>query len=116
MKRLTEKAEDEEIKASLDWDITRLSARTDPVELDPERAAGYAGAYKPRRLTYEDGRLYYQRGDNPRIEAIPVDQDTFVFEEYDFFMLDVETDGEGNPTALVGHYRDGRSDRTPRTE
>ncbi len=50
------------------------------------------------------------------IAAIPVDQDSFVLDEYDFFVLEVETDNEGNPTALVGHYRDGRTDRTLRTE
>jgi C-terminal processing protease CtpA/Prc len=116
LRRLGEKTEDEEMKAALDWDIKRLSARTEPVTLDPERAAQYAGTYGPRQLTYEDGRLYYQRGDNPRIQAIPIDQVTFVFDEYDFFMLEVETDEDGKPTALIGHYRDGRTDRSARSE
>lgn len=88
----------------------------DPVNIDPGIATRYAGDYAPRRLTYEGGNLYYQRGDNPRIRALPAGSEKFVFGEYDFFMLEVETDADGNPTALVGHYRDGRTDRTPRTE
>jgi C-terminal processing protease CtpA/Prc len=116
LKKLADAATDDERKTDLGWDIKMLKARTEPVELDAELAKRYAGTYGPRILLYEDGEIYYHRAERPKLKAIPISQDTFVFDEYDFFMLQVETDDQGNPTALVGLYRDGRADRNPRTE
>jgi hypothetical protein len=116
LRKLTEQAPDEQRRAELEWDSKILQARIEPVTLDPAMGEKYAGVYGPRTLTYEDGELYYQRVDRPRLRAIPVTQDTFVFDEYDFFMLQVELGPDGNPTALIGLYRDGRSDRNERSE
>jgi hypothetical protein len=116
LKKLADAATDDERKRSLEWDIKMLTAKIDPMELDPAVAQRYAGVYGPRILLYENGEIYYQRVERPKLKAIPISQDTFVFDEYDFFMLQVEMDAQGNPTALIGLYRDGRTDRDPRSE
>jgi len=116
LKKLADAATDDERKTALEWDIKLLKAKTEPVELAPGVAERYAGAYGPRTLLNENGEIYYQRVERPKLRAIPISQDTFVFDEYDFFMLQVELDKEGNPVALIGIYRDGHTDRDPRTQ
>jgi len=116
LKKLAEKATDEEKRRGLEWDLKMLSGKINPVELDAGAAVKYVGVYGPRTLTYENGELYYQREERPRLKAIPVSQDIFIFDEYDFFMLQVEMDEHGNATALIGIYRDGHTDRSPKTQ
>ena len=116
LKKLADAATDDESKTALEWDIKLLKAKTEPVELAPGVAERYAGVYGPRTLLNENGEIYYQRVERPKLRAIPISQDTFVFNEYDFFMLQVEMDEQGNPVALIGIYRDGHTDRDPRTE
>lgn len=115
LKQQAGKTADDEKRMSLEWDIKMLKAKIEPVELDAALAQRYAGAYGPRTLLYEKGEIYYKREERPKLRAIPISQDTFVFDEYDFFMLQVEMDERGNPIALIGLYRDGRTDRNPRT-
>jgi hypothetical protein len=45
---------------------------------------------------------------------IPMTGTTFMFEEIDGFKLEIELNGAGNPVAALGHYREGRIDRTDR--
>jgi hypothetical protein len=116
LKGLKEKAEDEEDRRALTWGITLMEARLNPVEVDAEKAEKYAGGYGPRNIIFEDGQLYYHRQDRPKLRMIPASETLFTFAEYDFFMLEVETDAGGNPTALVGHYSNGRTDRNPRDD
>ena len=47
---------------------------------------------------------------------IPVSDNLFCFEEYDFFKLQIETNDSGEPVALIGIYNNGRTDRSPRDE
>jgi hypothetical protein len=116
LKKLAYKATDDEKKRDLEWDIKMLNAKIEPVELDAAIAQRYAGVYGPRALLFEDGEIYYKREERPKLRAVPISQDTFIFDEYDFFMLQVEMDEHGNPIALIGLYRDGHTDRSPRTE
>jgi hypothetical protein len=116
LKKLADAAPDDDRRKALDWDIRMLKAKVEPIELDPALAQRYAGAYGPRTLLCEDGEIYYKREERPKLKAIPISEDTFVFEEYDFFMLQVEMDEEGSPTALIGLYREGHTDRSPRSE
>jgi C-terminal processing protease CtpA/Prc len=114
LKALAEKSTDEESRQALNWDITLLDARLNPVEIAPAKAEKYAGTYGPRTIIFDDGQLYYQRQDRPRLRMIPATETLFTFAEYDFFMLEVEVDAAGNPIALIGHYSGGQTDRNPR--
>ncbi len=114
IKKLAAKETDEDIKASLEWTIPIMQACNSPVTLDPALMASYAGKYGPRTITFEDGKLYYQREGRPKYEMIPMSQDTFVFKELDYFRLKMVKDDQGNVTQLEGQYSDGQRDTSPR--
>ena len=44
----------------------------------------------------------------------PMTETMFVFEEIDFFRLEVVLDDNGNPTMLRGHYDNGSTDESKR--
>ncbi|UCF05591.1 MAG: S41 family peptidase [bacterium] len=114
MKALHEKAGRPEIRAGLEGAIARLEALRSPAQIDPELMKRYEGVYGPRRITLENGKLFYQREGRPRYEMIAISDVLFCFREIDYFRLKVELDEEGNPDALVGLYDGGHTDRTPR--
>lgn len=114
LEKLAGKAGEGPERARLLWDIDRLKAMTNEVEIDADIMRKYAGTYGPRKLTLENGALYYRRSQGPRMKMIPMTETTFMFEELDGFKLEIELDGAGNPVAALGHYREGRVDRTDR--
>ncbi|MBD3401393.1 hypothetical protein GF420_00750 [candidate division GN15 bacterium] len=115
LKKLREDAKDPNQAFALDWTVTGLDAKLNPVSVDPELLATYAGEYGERRLWVEDGSLWYQRGDNPKMKAQPMSETLFWFDEVDFFRLEVVTDMSGNPIRLVGHYDNGHTDESPKS-
>ena len=114
VKALRDRAEDEQEIAELDWTIGGLEVRLRTPDVEPALLASYSGVYGDRTLEFEDGVLYYQRENRPKLRAIPMSENLFWFEEYDFFRLEVVVD-DGNPIKLVGHYRQGHKDESPRT-
>jgi hypothetical protein len=114
LKALKKLAESEEADPDLAWDIERLEAMNETVELDAGLMRAYAGHYGPRSITLEDGALYYQRGQGPKVRMVPMSETTFMFEEIDYFKLEIEMDTAGTPVAVIGHYRQGQVDRSPR--
>jgi hypothetical protein len=114
LKKLAEDTEEGPGRTQLMWDIERLEAKAKPVELSEDTMRKYAGTYGPRVITLESGALYYQRNQGPILRMVPMTETTFMFEEIDRFKLEIELDEMGEPAAIVGHYREGRTDRTPR--
>jgi hypothetical protein len=47
---------------------------------------------------------------------IPLSETMFVFEELDYFRLEVVVGSDDVPTMLRGHYEGGRVDTSERTE
>ena len=68
------------------------------------------GQYGPRVVKREGDALTYQRGENPAMTMIPMGDDTFCFDEIDWFRVRFERDGQGKVTRLVGLYDSGRRD------
>ncbi len=115
LKKLQEKEDDQEILAYYQWTIEGLEAKFNPVSLDAKLLKSYTGIYGPRKISMEDGKLIYQRGEGPRMEMIPMNENTFWFTEIDYFRLEVITDN-GKAVALVGHYDNGRTDRNEKSK
>ncbi|HOW25328.1 MAG TPA: S41 family peptidase [Bacteroidales bacterium] len=110
---LARKTEDEKQKEAYKWISERLNAQLTPVILDTKLLEKYTGTYGPRIITFENGSLYYQREGRPKYKMIPVSETLFMFDELDYFMLEVIVEN-GRATALIGHYDDGRTDRNER--
>jgi len=94
--------------------IDYKNATMHPVTLSPEVMDKYVGVYGPRTIMLENGKLYYQRVDRPKYEMIPMSENTFVFDDLDYFRLRVDTDDNGNVVSLTGMYDNGRTDVSPK--
>ncbi|UCC73430.1 MAG: S41 family peptidase [Gemmatimonadota bacterium] len=116
LRKIRENETDEGRLYALDWHIEGLEAQLNPVTIDPEVLASYAGTYGPRTLTFADGELWYHRAGRPRRHAIPMTERLFRFEDIDYFRLEVVVDESGNPLKLVGHYDNGYTDESVRSE
>lgn len=112
---LAKKTGDEKQKEAYAWISQRLNAKLNPVTLDTKLLEKYTGIYGPRAITFEIGSLYYQREGRPKYKMIPVNDTLFMFDELDYFMLEIIVENE-KATALVGHYDDGRTDRNERSK
>jgi hypothetical protein len=114
--KLREGEDDEDRAFTLDWAMEGLRAKLEPVEVDAATLESYAGEYGPRRLWVEDGALHYQREDGPTRRALPMNETLFRFEDLDYFRLEVVLDDAGAPIKLVGHYNNGHTDESPRSD
>jgi len=114
LKKLRDKATDEERKQSLAWQVEWLEALMNPTELSQATMQAYVGSYGPRKILLEDGKLYYQREDRPKVLMIPMNEDTFCYEDIEYFRLKVITGDNGAVIAVEGHYDNGRVDRNAR--
>ena len=112
-KRL-EKEEDKEIRQSVEWTINGLKAKQNPVKIDEKTLKLYVGVYGPRKITLENGELYYQRENRPKMKMVPMKEDLFMFDDIDYFR--VKFIKEGNKVvALEGNYDNGRTDRNDKS-
>lgn len=102
-------------KFCIDWAIDGARARLEPVTIDEALLINYAGEYGERKITYEDGELFYQRT-GPKYRLIPLKKNLFALEGLDYFRIEIKTDKKGKATELAGIYDNGRKDISRRTE
>jgi hypothetical protein len=112
---LMETEENEDILNSLKWASQGLEAKIHPVKLDEKTMQLYAGTYGPRTISFEDGKLYYQRTERPKMLMKPITKDTFGFDEVPYFRLKVIMEN-GKSVAVEGHYDNGNVDRNERSK
>ena len=112
---LAERAGDEEGKRSLVWLREGLQATLAPFAAGDAALRAYAGSYGPRRITLENGALYYQREGRPKFKLVPMADALFVAPDLDYFRVAFERDANGKVTRIVGIYPDGRRDTNDRT-
>ncbi|NTV80818.1 MAG: serine hydrolase [Candidatus Aminicenantes bacterium] len=114
---LQAREEKADLKA-IQWDLDYLRAAEQPQSLGEADMSKLAGEYEARRITVQDGRLFYFREGGSAPEPRPLlalSKDTFFIKGTVWFKFQVEFDGEGRPVKLVGFYDDGRRDETKRT-
>lgn len=80
-----------------------------------ENLQAYAGVYGERKLIFEEGKLYYQNGNQPGREMIPVSDELFIFEGLDFFRIRIIIEND-KVIAIDGVYSDGDVMRYFRSE
>jgi hypothetical protein len=112
---LMKSEENEDIRADLQWAHDGLKAKLEPVKLSESTLKKYTGTYGPRTITFEDGSLYYQREDRPKMKMIPISETVFSFKELDYFRLGIIME-DGKAVAVKGMYEGGRTDRNERTK
>lgn len=107
---IAEKTTDPAHKTELEFARGVMEDRRKPVTLSAAELQAFAGDFGPRKITVEDGALWYQRGNGRRQRLQPVGQDRFLVGDLDDFRLRFERDAGGNVTRLIGLYPDGREE------
>lgn len=115
LEKLSENEQDEKIKYGIEWAIVGLKAKLEPITLDETTMKKYVGVYGPRKLTLENGNLYYQRDDRQKMKMIPIKEDLFMFNEIDYFRLKIIIEN-GKAVAVEGMYDSGRTDRNDKSQ
>jgi hypothetical protein len=114
LEKLIKNETDEEAKLGLKWVHEGLKAKLNPVLIDEKTMKSYVGVYGPRKITLENGELFYQREDRPKMKMIPMNEDTFMFDDIEYFRLKVILEN-GKAVAVEGHYDNGRTDQNNKT-
>ena len=99
----------------INWAIDAARARLEPVTIDEDILKKYVGHYGERKITHENGGLFYQRT-GPKYRLIPLKENLFALEDLDYFRIEIKLDKKGNVTELVGIYDDGRKHVSKKTK
>jgi hypothetical protein len=113
-KKLAEKEKDPTFKASYSWSHEAYKTKLNPVTVDIALLQSYVGTYGPRKITLEDGSLFYQRGKGLKMKMIPIAEDCFMFDEIGYFRLRFIKEGK-RVVAVEGYTVTGPTDRHPAT-
>ena len=110
--KLYESEKNELIKSLFKWSIDGLKAKLEPVLVDENVLKTYIGSFGQRKITFEDGILYYQREGKPKYKLIPITENYFILDGIDYFRIKFLKEGN-SINAIEGHYDDGRIDISP---
>lgn len=100
----------EDLHAFYEWPLAELSLKTNPVTLDSKTLKTFAGNYGPRMVTFENDKLFYQRGSGTKYELFPYSPHEFMLKGNDSFRIRFVSEGN-KITALQGLYDNGRTDK-----
>jgi hypothetical protein len=114
VEKLAAKATDPERKTAYDWILNGLRAKTNPVTVDAKTLKTYVGVYGERKVTLENGVLFYQRT-GPKYRLIPMSQTLFALDGLDYFRVEFVVK-DGKAIEIVGLYDNGEKDSSPRTK
>lgn len=114
LRKLSETAVEKEVKEKYQWALDGVLAICEPVSLPEDVLQAYVGNYGTRDVHFEDGVLYYQYKKRTKRRMLPVREDYFVIEYYDFFRVRFTKD-KGKITSLEEIFTDGSVVRNTRT-
>jgi CubicO group peptidase (beta-lactamase class C family) len=107
--------ENEAAEANIVWARQSIEARQNPIEIPAETLTTYAGQYGPRRVSYEQGTLYYQREENPRYRLYAITSDIFGLDGLGYFRVRFAAAEGGQIDRLVGLLVSGSEDVSERS-
>jgi len=116
LKKLKEKAGEEGRAFTLQWAIDGLEAKLHPITVEPEKLTSCVGVYGPRVITFENGLLYYQREERPKMVLTPMAEDLFMVGDIEYFRIRIVRDNDGRAIALDGMYDNGNIDNSLRSD
>lgn len=97
--------------------IASLNARLAPINLSSAELNAYAGDYTDREFRIDADRLMYRRiGVSDFRPLLCVEKDQFIIEGVDGFILEFDRNPSDNIIAVSGHYAQGHSDRSVRSD
>ncbi len=112
--KLAAKASDPRTKAEYEWLQAELRAKANPPKVDETALKGCVGVYGERKITLENGSLYYQRT-GTKYRLVPLSPTLFAPQGLDYFRVEFVVK-DGQAVELIGLYDDGRREPSPRTK
>lgn len=112
---LISKNTDERLQSYYEWPIAELKVKKNPVSLTAKQLKAFVGAYGPRNITYEHGKLFYQREGRTKFELYPYSNHEFMLVGLDNFRIKFLSEGN-KVMALQGLYDNGHSDKSVRSK
>ncbi len=114
LEKLAAKTSDPERKSEFDWVLVGQKAKLNPPPVGDKTLRTYVGAYGERKITLENGVLYYQRT-GPKHRLFPLTETLFAVEGSDYFRVEFLVK-QGKAVELIGLYDNGEREPSPRTE
>jgi len=114
VEKLAAKTTEPEKKAEYDWILAGIQARQNPPRLDPKVLKTYVGLYGERKVTFENGSLFYQRT-GPKYRLMPLTATLFALDGLDSFRIEFVVK-DGRAVELTGLYDNGERQPSPRTK
>jgi hypothetical protein len=114
VEKLAAKATEPQRKAEYEWILAGEKARQDPPSIDEKTLKAYAGVYGERKVTFENGALFYQRT-GPKYRLVPLTKTLFGVEGLDYFRAEFVVK-DGRAVEIIGIYDNGDRDSSPRTK
>jgi C-terminal processing protease CtpA/Prc len=110
LEKLAETNKSENAQAIYSWVKEGLKAKEQVLDLTQEQLQSYVGNYGPRKVSFENGSLYYQRGEGNKYKLVPMAAHKFMIAEVQSFRVQFDHEKD-KVVALVGKYDNGHSDR-----
>ncbi|MGZ5515775.1 MAG: S41 family peptidase [Candidatus Aminicenantales bacterium] len=114
VEKLAGKATDPDRKAEYEWILAGEKAKQNPPRVDAKTLKTYAGEYGERKITFENGALFYQRT-GPKYRLVPLTATLFALDGLDNFRIEFVIK-DGKAVELMGLYDDGERQPSPRTK
>ena len=118
VEKLAAKASDPQRKSEYEgiraWLAAGMSAKANPPRVAEKTLKTYVGVYGERKVTFENGALYYQRT-GPKYRLVPMTGNLFALDGLDSFRVEFVVK-DGKAVELVGLYGTGERQPSPRTK
>ncbi len=107
---LIDNTDNEENTHFYNWSLRELKSISNPVILEDSVLKSFIGTYGPRVISFENGKLFYQRDSGTKYELVPLSQNEFRLIGLSYFR--VKFLSENNKiVALKGLYEAGNTDK-----
>ncbi|PCJ98237.1 MAG: hypothetical protein COA50_01640 [Flavobacteriaceae bacterium] len=110
LESILEKSQDQEQKQFMQWYLDALNIKQEPVVLNESVMKSYIGAFGPRKISFKNNTLYYQRDEGTIYELIPLTQNKFMLKGLSSFRIKFISEND-EIVALEGNYDNGRTDK-----
>lgn len=110
LESLSKKSKDPQQKFVYDWSLGTQKALLDPIRVDHKTLKSYTGVYGERKVSFENGKLYYQRGPGGKHMLRPMTANKFMVDGIPYFRVQFLSE-DNKITAIQGLYDNGRTDK-----
>lgn len=102
-------------KKYYEWHLQLLNSVKKPFDIDVSILKTYEGTYGIRSIRLENDTLFYKREDGPKLKLIPINNNTFIFDNQPDFRIKFSKD-KNETLRLLGLYEDGKVITYAKTE